>query len=223
MWLPVSMSEDAGLDRLLAEQIDYYRAIASEYESRSTPGWGGNEVAAALNAFDPAGDVLELACGPGTWTELLLQHATSLTAVDAALEMLARAKALVGEERVCFVHADLFSWKPDRRYDFVFFGFWLSHVPRDRFEAFWRFVDECLKPMGRVFFVDDAYRTPDELIEGESSSTIQRRTTHGIVYRAVKIRYRPADLEEQLASLGWQFNVTQTSGPFYWGAGSRSR
>jgi hypothetical protein len=30
-----------------------------------------------------------------------------------------------------------------------------------------------------VFFVDDDYRTPDELIEGESSSTIRRRLNDG--------------------------------------------
>jgi hypothetical protein len=51
-------------------------------------------------------------------------------------------------------------------------GFWLSHVPLERFGAFWSLVDECLAPGGRVFFVDDAHRTPDELIEGAASSTI---------------------------------------------------
>jgi hypothetical protein len=29
------------------------------------------------------------------------------------------------------------AWRPDRRYDVVFFGFWLSHVPLERFAAFW--------------------------------------------------------------------------------------
>jgi SAM-dependent methyltransferase len=111
-------------------------------------------VAAALDAFRPEGDVLELAYGPGIWTELLLRHATSVTAVDAAPEMLALARARVGEERVRFMQADLFAWRPDRRHDVVFFGFWFSHVPRDRFEAFWSLVDDCLKPEGRVFLVD---------------------------------------------------------------------
>lgn len=210
-------------DALLAEQVAYYRAIAPEYESLSIPGAGGDEALAALEAFEPAGDVLELACGPGILTERLLRHAASIMAVDAAPEMLARAKARVGEERVRFVEADLFSWRPSRGYDVVAFGFWLSHVPRQRFEAFWSLVDECLEPAGRVFFVDDAYRTPEELIEGESSSTIQRRLADGTPYRAVKVPYRTAELEAQLAKLGWRFMVTQTSGPFYWGAGSRSR
>jgi ubiquinone/menaquinone biosynthesis C-methylase UbiE len=217
------MAKYDALDPLLAEQVAYYRAVAPEYESLSIPGAGGYEVATALDAFAPTGDVLELACGPGMWTERLLRHATSLTAVDAAPEMLARAKARVGEERVRFVQADLFSWRPERRHDVVFFGFWLSHVPRDRFAAFWSFIDDCLQPTGRVFFVDDAFRPPEELIEGESSTTIQRKVGDGSGYRIVKVPYRPAELEHELAALGWQFTVSPTSGPFYWGAGSRAR
>lgn len=204
-------------DRLLAEQIAYYRAVAPEYESLALPGWGGPEVVTALERFRPEGEVLELACGPGMWTEILLRYATSVTAVDAAPEMLERARARVGEERVRFVQADLFAWRPDQLYDIVFFGFWLSHVPRDRFEQFWSLARACLKLRGRVFFVDDAFRTPDELIEGEYSSTIQRRLRDGTAYRAVKVPYRPETLEAGLASLGWRCTVTRTSGAFYWG------
>jgi SAM-dependent methyltransferase len=210
-------------ERLLAEQLEYYRAMASEYHSRSIPGWGGDEVAAALDAFKPQGDVLELACGPGIWTDILLRHATTVTAVDGAPEMLQLAKARLGEGRVRLVQGDLFSWKPERRYDVVFFGFWLSHVPRDRFEAFWSLVDDCLKPQGRVFFADDAHRSPEELIEGEASSIVQRRLGDGTAYRAIKIPYHPSELEQRLAAFGWHFTITQTSGPFYWAQGSRSR
>ena len=211
------MSRSEERDSLLAEQIAYYRAIAPEYEDHTIPGPGEDELIAALDAFGPAGDVLELACGPGAWTERLLHHATSVTAVDAAPEMLARAKARVGTDRVRFVQADLFDWAPDRRYDVVFFSSWISHVPLDRFGAFWSFVADCLRPVGRVFFIDDAYRTPDELIEGESSSTIRRRLNDGTPYRAVKVAHRPADLEDRLRRLGWQVTVTATSGPCYWG------
>jgi SAM-dependent methyltransferase len=225
------MSISPRIDPLLAEQVAYYRAVAPDYESLSLPGGGGDEVAAALEAFAPTGEVLELACGPGMWTELLLRHATSVTAVDAAPEMLARARARLGDDggaaafgragRVRFVQADLFSWRPDRRYDVVFFGFWLSHVPHDRFEAFWCFIEDCLTPKGRVFFVDDAFRPAEELIEGEASSTVERRTAAGAAYRIVKVPYRSSELEQRLGALGWRFSVTQTSGAFYWGAGSR--
>jgi SAM-dependent methyltransferase len=181
---PAGRSDE--LEPLLAEQVAYYHAIAAEYEDHGIPGPGGDELVAALDCFRPAGCVLELACGLGVWTAQLLRHATSVTAVDASPEMLAIASARVSDERVRFIQADLFTWAPDRRYDVVFFGFWLSHVPLERFESFWSLVSDCLETNGRVFFVDDGYRTPDELIYGDSSSIIRRRLNDGTSYRAVK-------------------------------------
>jgi trans-aconitate methyltransferase len=176
-----------------------------------------------LDGFAPAGDVLELACGPGSWTPRLLQDATSVTAVDAAPEMLAIARKTVGDDdRVWFVLADLFAWRPDRRYDVVFFGFWLSHVPLERFDAFWALVDDCLAPGGRVFFVDDAYRTADELVEGAASSTIRRHLSDGSTHRAVKVPYTPRALERRLAQLGWEIVVSATAGPLRLGRRRRA-
>lgn len=140
--------------------------------------------------------------------------------VDASAEMLTLASARVGPERVRFVEADVFGWTPDRHYDVVFFGFWLSHVPGECFESFWSLVAGCLKPAGRVFFVDDGYRTSDELIEGNASAVIRRTLNDGTGYRVVKVPFRPTELERRLARLGWDITVTSTrSGPFYWGAG----
>lgn len=209
------------MEELLEEQVVYYRAIAAEYEDHALPFPGGAELSEALDAFRPAGSVLELASGPGTWTTQLLRHAADVTAVDASPEMIAAAAGRVGKQRVRFVSADLFQWQPDRRYDVVFFGFWLSHVQAERFASFWSLVADCLKPDGRVFFVDDGYRTAEELVEGEQSSTIQRRLTDGTAYRIVKVPHRPADLESQLERIGWGIKVHATSGPFFWGAGSR--
>ena len=216
------MSAHDELDPLLAEQIAYYRAVAAEYSDHAIQGaQGSDELEAALAAFRPTGDVLELACGPGTWIPQLLRHATSLTALDASPEMLAIAAARFGDARVRFVRADIFSWAPERRYDVVFFGFWLSHVPRERFAAFWALVEDCLAPGGRVFFADDGHREPGELIEGEESSTIRRRLNDGTAFRIVKTPLAAAELEARLRRLGWDIAVTPTSGPFFWGAGGR--
>ena len=210
------------LDRLLNEQVTYYRSLAVDYLDQGLDLPGGDQLTEALDAFQPAGSVLELACGPGVWTSRLLHHAADVTAVDASPEMLAIAAARVRDDRVRFVQADLFTWVPDRRYDVVFFGFWLSHVPPGRFESFWSLVADCLKDDGRVFFADDAYRTPDELVEGPSSSTIRRQAADGTAYRLVKVPHQPGGLERRLRELGWDIEVSATAGPFYWGAGSRA-
>jgi trans-aconitate methyltransferase len=209
-------------DRLLAEQRAYYRALAPEYLDQCLDLPDFAELTDALDAFRPAGSVLELACGPGTWTPQLLRHASDVTAVDASTEMLAIAASRVpAGAPVRFIEADLFTWEPDRRYDVVFIGFWLSHVPAERFGSFSALVAAALAPRGRVFFADDNYRTPDELIEGPASSTIERRAPDGTAYRIVKVPHEPADLERQLRELGWDITVTPTAGPFFWGAGNR--
>ncbi len=135
--------------RLLAEQIAYYRAVAGEYLDGQLDEPGGDELVAALDEFAPAGDVLELACGPGTWTPQLLRYAATVTAVDASPEMvdLARERVAHDLDRLRFVTADLFSWRPDRRYDVVSMGFWISHVPWGRFAEFWsRVADGVTAP-----------------------------------------------------------------------------
>jgi demethylmenaquinone methyltransferase/2-methoxy-6-polyprenyl-1,4-benzoquinol methylase len=222
------MSVVAGSASILAEQIAFYRAVAREYEyhdidpaSLDLDLTGFDELFAAIDAFRPTGDVLELACGTGVWTQHLTRFATNVTAVDAAPEMLQRAKKRGGAESVQFIEADLFSWQPDDRYDTVFFGFWISHVPEERFDSFWSLVDDCLRPDGQVFFFDDNYRTEAELIEGSTSPIIQRKTRDGTPFHIVKRPFRAEELEGRLRALGWDITVTSTSGPFYWGTGHR--
>jgi len=133
------------LELLLAEQIAYYRARAPEYEANSP--WPYDEdlrtrLSSALDVFQPRGDVLELACGPGICTGILAVYASRLDAVDVSPEMLAIAAARVPQEHVRFIESDIFSWQPARRYDVVFFSAWLSHVPPQRFERFWALVGE---------------------------------------------------------------------------------
>ena len=225
-----SPAPDDELDRLLTEQLAYYRARAPEYAETTIPELPTDKLAQAremalraLGEFVPSGDVLELACGPGTWTGELLRYAQTITALDGAPEMLALARSKIRDQRVRFLLADVFDWEPDRRYDVVFFGFWLSHVPLERFEGFWSLVGLCLKPDGRVAFVDDAFRAPIELLDGEESQIVHRRLNDGRPFRAVKVPHRPKELQRRLRDLGWQISVRGLGGPFFWGEGSAAR
>lgn len=224
-------------DGLLEEQIEYYRARAGEYDEwflrqgRYDRGpelnrqWFDEvrEVVAALDSFAPTGRVLELAGGTGLWTERLVRSAASLTVVDASPETLAINRARVGDSRVRYVQSDIFSWRPDDRYDAVFFSFWLSHVPSERFTAFWSLVRSSLAPDGRVFFVDSAYNESttavDHRLDGPESLTATRRLNDGREFRIVKIFYRPADLAARLGDLGWNVTVNATESNFIYGFG----
>ncbi len=154
---------------LLREQVEYYRARAAEYdewflrEGRYDRGpehrarWF-REVAiveAALQKTLQSGEVLELACGTGLWTQHLVKQHSRVVAVDASPEAIAINRNRSHSGAVEYIVADLFNWTPPTgRFDAVFFGFWLSHVPPGHFDAFWETVRMSLKPNGQVFFVD---------------------------------------------------------------------
>jgi SAM-dependent methyltransferase len=194
------------LDALLAEQIAYYRARAAEYDElyAGRAGWD-----ALIAPLPIGGDVLELACGTGRWTPLLAARARSVTAVDAAPEMIAIARERVTGLPVEFVAADLFTWHPPRRYDTVFFAFWLSHVPPARFAAFWSTVQAALKPDGHACFLDTDHRVQQEedVLAGQPAPTVRRRLNDGSQYRVVKLFYAPEELTTRLAELGWSAEI----------------
>jgi SAM-dependent methyltransferase len=118
----VSREPESGLEELLAEQQRYYRARAPCYAAEALAPLGGAEASALRGelgeAFDAhlGGDVLELACGPGTWTAMLAQRARAVTALDGAPEMLEQAALSAPGANVRFEQADL----------------WLLPLPRAR-------------------------------------------------------------------------------------------
>ena len=222
----------------LQEQIDYYRARAPEYDEwflrvgRYDKGetlnkqWFSQirEVADALDEFRPAGAVLELACGTGWWTERLARYADHVTAVDSSPEALALNRERVGSDRVDYVQADIFKWRPTRTYDVAFFSFWLSHVPPEQFAPFWATVRAALAPGGRAFFIDSLFNPTGSAV-GQSFGDVEearqvRKLNDGRAYTIYKVYYDPAHLPDRLAALGWDVSVRQTANYFLYGAGS---
>lgn len=213
------MSADE-LERLLAEQVAYYRARAPDYDATSpvpADEASRGELVHALEAFAPRGRVLEFACGTGQWTTTLAKHASELTAIDASPEMLALASSRVQDDRVRFIQADILAWQPDGRYDVVFFSAWLSHVPPQRFDHFWALVAECLDQTGRVFFIDElpAVGAHEQVIPGAVAPSVERRLTNGARYRTVKVFYQPDELAERLTALGWKITVHPVGWRFF--------
>jgi SAM-dependent methyltransferase len=224
----------------LQEQIEYYRARAAEYDQwylrqgRYDRGpefnqrWFAQdrELLTALGAFEPTGSILELACGTGIWTERLAPYARELTAVDASPEVIAINRSRVRSQKVRYVETDLFAWTPPRQFDVVFFGFWLSHVPPERFEAFWALVRQALKPDGRFFFVDSRYEATgtakDHRLLDRTATTSIRRLNDGREFQIYKIFYEDKALGHRLAQLGWRAEICQTSDYFLYGWGSPS-
>jgi 2-polyprenyl-3-methyl-5-hydroxy-6-metoxy-1,4-benzoquinol methylase len=167
------------------------------------------------------GDVLELACGTGWWTERLARTATTLTAVDVAPEVLNLNRRRLASQPVTYLQADLFTWEPPQRYDVVFFSFWLSHVPPHRFAGFWDVVARALRPDGRIFFIDSYQSERAEAADQRASLLSQRALNDGQQFEIIKIFYQPTELQQRLHALGWHVTVDRTAQHFLYGAGHR--
>jgi demethylmenaquinone methyltransferase/2-methoxy-6-polyprenyl-1,4-benzoquinol methylase len=206
-------SED---DTLLAEQIAYYRAGAREYDRPYAEREDLQRLLAVADDLPIVGDVLELACGTGQWTPLLAARARSVTALDTAAEVLALARARTASSSVQFLQADVFEWEPPRRYDTVFFAFWLSHVPPTRLPDFWNTVAAMLMPGGKAVFIDDgpAEAAGEDVLVDQPVPAVLRRLDDGSRYRIVKVFHDARVLTGDLTALGWSARVRTMEGNF---------
>ena len=201
---------------LLAEQIAYYRAGAAQYDRPYAECEDLQRLLTVVDELPIAGDVVELACGTGQWTPLLAARARSVTALDTSAEVLAIARTRTESLTVQFREADLFAWRPPRRYDTVFFAFWLSHVPPTRLPDFWNTVAAALAPGGKVIFIDDgpAAAADEEVLANQAAPTALRRLDDGSQYRIVKVFHDPQTLTKDLTALGWSVHVRTMAGHF---------
>lgn len=226
-------------EQTLQEMMTYYRERASEYDEwfyrrgrydrspESNARWfvEVDEIFAALDALKLEGDVLELAPGTGIWTERLVRTAETVTAVDASREMIEINRARLASKRVSYIQADLFSWQPERAYDAVFFGFWISHVPLERLDAFLASVAAMLRPGGKVFFVDGR-REPtstasNHQLPDQGSQVMVRKLNDGRAFEIVKNFYDPSELAARCARARLAVDVRETETYFLYGSGTR--
>ena len=215
---------------LVAEQKRYYAERAPEYddwwyrrgryelEPVALARWRDDaaEAEAALEALAPLGAVLELAAGTGIWTRKLIRLADRVVAVDASAETLA-----LNTSDAELVQADVFELRLGERFELVFFSFWLSHVPEDRFDEFWRLVQAALAPDGRVFLVDSGAGDSAHIGTDQAGWEETRSLADGRTFRIVKRRWSPEELVDRVRPLGFELDLHETAnGHFLYGVGA---
>jgi hypothetical protein len=208
----VPATDDADDEAVIREQIRFYRRMESYGDAMVD--LLGDDV---LARCPPSAACLELAAGSGSWTRRLLDRCERITAVDSSPERIAVSRARIADPRVEYVGADLFEFRTSTRFDMVFAGFWLSHVPPARFEAFWAMVADALAPGGSVVLVDDGVRDASgaHFLTGPDGSGAERRLPDGEAFTIVKVAHAPAELEAALAALGWTATVTLLTSSVY--------
>ncbi len=225
-------------NRLVEETKEYYHQRASQYvdwshdtgtyEGGGTPeaSWfmEGKMLLENLEKEKLTGNVLEIACGTGEWTEVLARNADSVTALDSSSDMIKRNKArLKDNPKVRYVLADFYDWKPDKLYDAVSFSFWISHVPGSRLDEFVSKVSRCLVPSGRVVFVDQQVTAEkNEVMDVPGGEVSIRTLDDGRGFKVIKHFYKHEEIREVFLRNGIRTRVSNTSTHFFFVDGRKT-
>jgi demethylmenaquinone methyltransferase/2-methoxy-6-polyprenyl-1,4-benzoquinol methylase len=216
-------------------QIAYYRARAGEYDewflrlgrydrgAEHRSAWFGEigVVERALREEIRGHDILELACGTGLWTRHLVSADRRVVALDASPEVIAINRARVTSGPTSYILGDIFAPPLAGRFDTVFFSFWLSHVPPERFDEFWASVRRLMRAGGHVFFVDSLLEQESTAVDHDrldTSGVVRRKLNDGRQFDIIKVFHDPAALEVRLRNLGWTGWVRSTGRFFLYGS-----
>jgi ubiquinone/menaquinone biosynthesis C-methylase UbiE len=117
---------------------------------------GLREGAVARLGLEPGARVLELGCGTGSFTRLLLAAGARVTALDGSARMIERAERRAPSAK--YERQDLRALRLDEaeRYDLVLFGFVLHEFEAAERRALFEQARGVLAPEGRVAIVDHA-------------------------------------------------------------------
>jgi demethylmenaquinone methyltransferase/2-methoxy-6-polyprenyl-1,4-benzoquinol methylase len=214
-----------------AELLAYYEARAPEYDDwylrrgRYERGpvhdaaWNAElDVAGRwLDGLQIRGEIVELAAGTGWWSPLLATKGT-LSLYDGSAAPLERARErLLAHGLRAHLHVRDAWAEPDRQVDAVFTGFWLSHVPRERLDAFLRLVHRWLAP-GGVFACIDSLLDPQSSAADHPTPADDRsvrRLDDGREFTIVKVYYQPEELVAALERAGFEGASVTTTGRFF--------
>jgi demethylmenaquinone methyltransferase/2-methoxy-6-polyprenyl-1,4-benzoquinol methylase len=156
--------------------------------------------------------VLELACGTGYWTEVIAGQAAEVVALDVNQKVLNVALSKSFPRSVSFRIGDAYA-PPDlgRKHDALFAGFWWSHVPLARMDAFLESATKAVAPGALVAFLDNRYvegsSTPLARADAEGNSYQLRALEDGSRHEVLKNFPAEGELIRRASRHGWGAHV----------------
>ena len=208
------------VEALLAEQVRYYRERAPEYDATSSPEGDphAHDRRTGPRAFGPS----RRSGGPSSWARGRASSRSSWPrspTMSRRSTRRPRSSSSIAQSsappNVRYTVGDVFTWRPAEPADLVVAAALLSHIPRERFTAFWASVGEMLRPDGRCFLFDEA---PHGLWSEEGTAApeiVMRTLIDGRRFRIVKVLWDVDELTGLLDELGWTArlsDVTRSSG-----------
>lgn len=169
------------LSKMNKDLVTYYKDRANEYEKIYALPERQEDLAAAtalLKDLFRDKEVFEIACGTGYWTERIAETARSIFATDINQNVIELAeKKKYPANKVTFAVADLFEYRPPKKYETLFAGFIWSHIPLQDLDRFVRISTNFVAPGGMLVLMDNNY-VP------ESNRPITHRDEWGNTYQA---------------------------------------
>ncbi len=228
---PAAETDPAADPAIDAEMRAYYAARAGQYDDwylrRGRYSHGPVHDAAWNAELDTAGRwldelplhgaIVELAAGTGWWSPLLAGKG-ELSLYDAAEATLERARErLVAHRLRAHLHVRDAWAEPDRQVDGLFAGFWLSHVPRSRLDAFLALARRWLVPGGTFAFIDSLSDPQAGAADNPPpvGDVAVRRLADGREFRVVKVFHPPGELQSALGRAGFRDAEVTTTGRFF--------
>ena len=123
-------------------------------------GTGPNQFLPPLVEDLEPGTALDVACGEGRNAIWLASRGWTVTAVDFSAVGLDKAQALAGDVEVEWIHADVTTFRSDRRFDLV--AVFYLHLLRDDLATVFVNSLEMLAPGGTFFAVGHALRNLED-------------------------------------------------------------
>lgn len=192
------MNDIAEARRLIEEMSAYYDRHAPwhdqgmGYESNANMEKLLEPIIRAVESHIRNGDVLEIACGTGNWTQVLAKRARCVVAVDASPAALGIARTKVSAyKNVSLALGDAYALDGvGGFFDLVFAADWWSHIPKTMIPSFLETVTGKLAHGSRVVFIDmslnEYFESEPCYYDDDGNRVSFRRLTDGSEYRVVK-------------------------------------
>lgn len=221
---------DPATGAILHEMQQYYADRASGYDDSmgyTHPGFVSDNAALFdhLRTRLAGRKLLEIACGPGFWTQQLASAVPAIWATDFNPAVLAEAhRRGLPQTRVQFLQADAYRLDGlPNDFSAAFFCDWWSHIPRSRVAEFLTALHARLAPGARVVILE-AY--PGEVarhtlpmptgqdIDAEGNRLVRRRLPDGREYTIIKNYWSREEYEAVLrpCSQRWEYRVLGYTG-----------
>lgn len=162
--------------------------------------------------------VIEAACGPGYWTEIISKTAKKIFATDAINEVLVEARMKKYYCPVEFITTDAFDIPFKKEYFSAgLANFWISHILKKDLKRFLDGFHDLLKPGSKLFFCDNVtgQGTSGKFIK-RANDTFRIRELNDNQYKVIKNYYSKEELIELFSPYAKNSKVNIVMGKWAW-------